>query len=221
MAVPLLIAACSASPGDPRRVNGVAATATTTASAPATAAAASPSGAPSAAARYAFPVRSARAKFSRAHHDYPAADIFAPCGTPVVAPASGRVTEVTTTDTWTSARDDGETRGGLSVTILGDDGTRYYGSHLSRLTPAATPGRPVVAGEPLGAVGRTGSARGTPCHLHFGLSPVCSAGDWWVRRGVVSPYDVLRAWQRGQQRSPALAVAAWKAKNRCPSPPPP
>lgn len=169
---------------------------------------------------FVFPVRSAKARYVRAHHDYPATDIFAPCGAAVVAPVSGRVVEVSRRDRWSSAENDGATRGGLSVTIVAGD-VRYYGSHLRRLTAAATVGGSVQAGEELGTVGSTGSARGTDCHLHFGLSPACGTGDWWVRRGVVNPYAYLRAWQQGTPKSPAREIAAWRTENTCPKTAPP
>ena len=55
--------------------------------------------------------------------------------------------------------------------------------------------------------------------LHFGLSPVCGPGDWWNRRGVVTPYAYLKAWQKGTQRSPVPAVTAWQQKHGCPTSP--
>lgn len=159
---------------------------------------------------YTFPVDPPSATdYGPAHHDYPAADIFAPCGSPVLAPTAGVVDEVTTVDVWDPAVDDGATRGGLSVSIVGGDGVRYYGSHLSEVAVAA--GQPVGSGSVLGAVGDTGNARGTGCHLHFGISPPCGQGDWWIRRGVVAPYPYLQAWEVGGQLSPAEEVSAWRA----------
>jgi len=155
--------------------------------------------------------------YANAHHDYPATDIFAACGSPVVSPVSGAVLEVNRVDRWDPQTDRGGARGGKFVSVRGDDGVRYYGSHLSRIRHHIGPGAGVVAGQRLGRVGRSGSARGTACHLHFGLSPVCDGtGQWWIRRGVVSPYRLLNRWRSGRDPSPVRAVSAWKEENGCP-----
>jgi murein DD-endopeptidase MepM/ murein hydrolase activator NlpD len=167
---------------------------------------------------YVFPVKPASAaSYGRDHHDYPATDIFAACGTTVVSPTSGVVHEVSRQDLWDPAVNDGATRGGLSVSLIGDDGVRYYGSHYQSIVRGIEPGVRVSAGQVLGTVGRTGSARPTPCHLHFGISPPCGAGDWEVRRGVIETWPYLDAWKAGTQRSPVKEVAAWRAANpgRC------
>ena len=169
---------------------------------------------------YVFPVRSKAAQFGREHHDYPATDIFAPCGTEAVAVIDGVVDEVSRKDDWTARENDGGTRGGLSVSILGTDGVRYYGSHLKSLGAAIVPGHQVRAGAVLGRVGHTGSARPTACHLHFGISPPCAEKDWWNRRGVLSPYPFLTSWQDGGHRSPVKAVANWRSAHGCPTKPP-
>jgi peptidoglycan LD-endopeptidase LytH len=171
-----------------------------------------------AAATYTFPVQPpSAASYGRDHHDYPATDIFAACGTRVVSPTAGVVLEVSRTDRWDPAVNDGATRGGLSVTVFGDDGVRYYGSHYATIARSIEPGVRVTAGQTLGTVGRTGSARPTPCHLHFGVSPPCGFGDWEVRRGVVWTWPYLDSWKAGGSRSPAAEVAAWRAANptRC------
>jgi murein DD-endopeptidase MepM/ murein hydrolase activator NlpD len=127
-----------------------------------------------------FPVRSGKAHYAAYHHDYPAADIFAPCGTRVAAPYTGRISEVSRTDVWSAETNEGAVRGGLSFTLVGDDGVRYYGSHLRRLDPAIKAGARVEAGDTIGRVGNTGDAAGIACHLHFGISPPCGVGDWQV-----------------------------------------
>lgn len=153
---------------------------------------------------YAFPVQPASAAdYPRSHHDYPAADIFAACGTAVVAPSAGVVQEVTTLDLWNGRVDDPATRGGLSFSIVGDDGVRYYGSHLAQLDAAIVPGARVATGARLGDVGRTGNAAGTPCHLHFGISTPCGPGDVLRRRGEFWPQPYLDDWADGGQTSPA------------------
>ncbi|NUT31827.1 MAG: M23 family metallopeptidase [Hamadaea sp.] len=143
---------------------------------------------------------------------------MAACGTAVIAPVAGIVLEVTRTDTWDAKVNAGATRGGLSWSILGDDGIRYYGSHLSAIEAAIQPGVRVTAGQRLGKVGRTGDT--TACHLHFGISPACTgAGDWWIRRGVVWPWTYLDAWRKGTPKSPASAVSAWQREHGCPKKP--
>ena len=153
-----------------------------------------------------FPIRACKASYGHSHHDYPATDIFAARGCAVVAPVTGRVDEVNTVDRWSSSTNKGADRGGISWSIVGVDGVRYYGSHLESLAVRA--GQRVVAGQVLGKVGDTGSARGTGPHLHFGLSWPTRPGIWWVRRGEVYPWPYLDSWRAGGSRSPAAAVAA-------------
>ena len=103
-------------------------------------------------------------------------------------------------------------RGGLSVTLIGDDGIRYYGSHFRKIAPGIEPGVRVEAGTLLAYIGATGSARGTAPHVHFGISwptPV-EANVWWVRRGAVYPWKYLDAWKIGKDRSPVKEVNAKK-----------
>lgn len=188
-------------------------------SAPPTAAtSAAPTAATSAApAAFTFPVQGT-ASYSRTHHDYPASDIIAACGTPVVAITDGIVLATSPVDTYDPKVNAGATRGGLSVSILGNDGVRYYGSHLSSIDPKATPGARVSRGQRLGKVGDTGDA--SACHLHFGISPPClRVGDWWIQRGVVWPWRYLDSWRTGGARSPVAEVTAWQAAHGCPTKP--
>ncbi len=94
-------------------------------------------------------------------------DLFAPLGTPVLAPVSGVVAAVN------------NRLGGKAFSLAGDDGNRYYGAHLDR---HGRSGR-VAAGTVIGYVGNTGDARGGPTHLHFQLHPRGGAD--------ASPYHLL------------------------------
>lgn len=157
---------------------------------------------------YAFPIKSCSTSYGHSHHDYPATDIFASRNCRFVAPTSGVVDEVSYRDQWDSKTNDGATRGGRSVSIVGTDGVRYYGSHLEAVASGIRPGVHVRVGQLLGYVGNSGSARGIATHLHFGLSWPTRPGVWWVRRGMVYPWRYLDSWRAGGDRSPASAVAA-------------
>ena len=161
---------------------------------------------------YTFPVAGCTVTYSKYHHDYPASDIFAKKGCAFVSPIAGVIDEVVLVDKWSGKTNLGADRGGLSISILGDDGLRYYGSHLSKIEANIVPGYKVATGEKLGEVGSTGSARGTKPHLHFGISYPTEKGIWWVRRGVglekgkTSPWKYLQAWQVGKDLKPKLTV---------------
>ena len=137
-------------------------------------------------------------------HGYPATDIFAVPGTQFVAVTNGVVDFVSREDLWDPNSDDPAARGGLSVAILGQDGLRYYGSHLSAVTPGIEPGVRVAAGQVLGLVGNTGDARSTMSHLHFGISRPTYPEDWKARRGQVDPYPFLLLWRDGHNITPPL-----------------
>jgi peptidoglycan LD-endopeptidase LytH len=171
---------------------------------------------PTKTARYVFPVAGKASYAKNMHHDYPAADIMAACGSKVLAVTDGVVLEVAPVDRYDPRTNKGAHRGGLSISIRGDDGVRYYGSHFSSITPGLAAGDRVSAGDVLGRVGRTGDA--SACHLHFGLSPVCaSKGDWWVRRGVIWPATYLDAWRAGKALSPLSGAEKWQKSHGCPN----
>lgn len=163
---------------------------------------------------YTFPIAGCSVKYGKYHHDYPATDIDAKKGCAFVAPIAGVIDEVNTEDKWSGKTNKGADRGGLSISIIGDDGTRYYGSHLSKIEANIVPGYKVVTGEKLGEIGTSGSAKGTKPHLHFGISYPTDKGVWWIRRGVglekgkTSPWKYLQAWQVGKDLKPKVVIPA-------------
>jgi peptidoglycan LD-endopeptidase LytH len=221
----LVAGGCSGS-GDPSDAGGGAAPASTAAGSTATAATgttAAPTTDPAATSTttrtaapgkvdYRFPVAGCRASYGGSHHDYPAADMFTGRNCAFVAPVEGRVDEVSRTDTWSRAGDRGADRGGRSVSLVGVDGVRYYGSHLEAVAPGIAPGVTVRAGQLLGRIGNSGSARVTAVHLHFGISWPTRPGIWWVRRGMVPPARFLDSWRAGGDLSPVAAVQAARAE---------
>ena len=161
---------------------------------------------------YAFPISGCAVTYARAHHNYPATDILTKKGCKFVAPTSGVVDEVNHVDKFSWKTNKGADRGGLSISIVGDDGVRYYGSHLSKIPTEMVPGFRVNVGDIIGYVGNSGDAKGLATHLHFGISWPTPAGIWWVRRGELYPWKYLDAWKAGKDVSPAKAVATLEKK---------
>ncbi len=100
-------------------------------------------------------------------------DLFAPDGTPVLAPDDGTIRFAT------------DPIGGPSFYLHADDGTTYYGTHLSAYEGSA---RRVRAGETIAYVGHGGNAATTPSHLHFEVHPAGGA--------AVDPFPFLQRAQR-------------------------
>ncbi|MFP5578824.1 MAG: M23 family metallopeptidase [Acidimicrobiia bacterium] len=96
-------------------------------------------------------------------------DMMAPHGTPVYAPTAGAI------------RTSNSALGGLGFWLEGADGNTYFGSHLQTLT--ARDGW-VEPGTPIGTVGSSGNAGGTP-HLHF---------EVMVAGASVNPYPFALEW---------------------------
>jgi murein DD-endopeptidase MepM/ murein hydrolase activator NlpD len=168
--------------------------------------------------RFTFPVVG-NASYAHSHHDYPGTDIMTNCGNPYVAVTTGTIINLNRVDTWKRSVNAGATRGGLSVALLGDDGVRYYGSHLSVINAGIERGVRVTVGQELGKTGATGDA--SACHVHFGISPPCAqVGDWWIQRGVIFPWPYLDAWKKHQNSSALRAVNAWHGQHGCPKTPP-
>ena len=165
-------------------------------------------GQPGAQVRHGFPISAAaNAGYARTHANYTGTDIFAACGTPILSPVDGVVSEVRRVDSYSPLNP--ATFGGRSVAVIGDDGVRYYGSHYDTIEAATVPGARVSVGAVLGTMGKTGDT--SVCHLHFGLSVPCPGAEWSVRRGIVWPWPYLDAWKAGQNLSPQDEVRAWRA----------
>jgi murein DD-endopeptidase MepM/ murein hydrolase activator NlpD len=133
-----------------------------------------------------FPVRGrhdyggANADFGsgRSGHSHQGHDVFARCGTRMVAARGGRVQY---------AGYHGAAGNYLVIDGAGT-GTDYAYMHLAQPSPFRTGDR-VYTGQEIGAVGETGNASG--CHLHFELwrSP-----GWYDGGRPFDPEDSLRAW---------------------------
>jgi peptidoglycan LD-endopeptidase LytH len=85
-------------------------------------------------------------------------DLFAPRGTPVRAVAPGFVYRI-----------DDLSLGGLTVTIVGNGGRRFFYTHLDAVAADLREGGRVDVDTVLGYVGNSGNAAGTPPHLHLGV----------------------------------------------------
>jgi murein DD-endopeptidase MepM/ murein hydrolase activator NlpD len=121
---------------------------------------------------YVFPVGGGPSvvSVSHTHHDYPAADIAAPEGTPLYALTDGTVEYA-----W---QDDA--RCGTGFTMKAADGQVWTYCHMSYEYPEVVPGAALTAGQPVGLVGHTGHATGP--HLHLQLQPATSypqAQSWF------------------------------------------
>jgi murein DD-endopeptidase MepM/ murein hydrolase activator NlpD len=118
---------------------------------------------------YVFPVGGGPSvvSVSHTHHDYPAADIAAPEGTPVYALASSVVVNA-----WAGE----DSRCGIGFTLRAEDGHEWTYCHLSYRDPSVHDGAVLAAGALVGLVGMTGHASGP--HLHLQLQPATA----WPQR---------------------------------------
>lgn len=152
--------------------------------------------------KYVFPFSKVAVTYPRDHIDYPATDVLG-CYAHVLAPTSGVVFDVQTKDKWDEKLDLPGTRGGLTVTIHGDDRVRYFFAHLGRVKVKR--GDRVEPGQWIGVMGSSGNARITRCHTHFGISRICPQSEYKVLQGEIWPWRFLDAWRNGINKSPTSA----------------
>ena len=105
-------------------------------------------------------------------------DVFGPEGAPIVAPVAGRVVAV------------GTSRVGGNYVAIRAGNVQMYFAHLDAHAEGLKVGDAVRAGQALGTLGDTGSARGTAPHLHFELK---------IDGRKVNPFDFLMAGHRAEQ----------------------
>lgn len=104
-------------------------------------------------------------------------DVFAECGTPLVAAGGGTVLTATF-----------EANAGNYVVIQRANGRSNVYMHL-RDPARVAEGEKVAAGDALGVVGQTG--RASACHLHF---EVWTAPGWYRGGRAIDPLATLRRW---------------------------
>jgi murein DD-endopeptidase MepM/ murein hydrolase activator NlpD len=111
---------------------------------------------------YVFPVGGGPSvvSVSHHHHDYPAADIAAPEGSPLYALADSVVLK-----SWAQP----DPYCGIGLVLRASDGQEWTYCHLSYLDPQVVQGAVLTAGQSVGLVGSTGDATGP--HLHLQLDP--------------------------------------------------
>jgi membrane-bound lytic murein transglycosylase B len=144
---------------------------------------------------YVFPVGGGPelVSVSPTHHDYPAADIAAPLGSPVYA-----LTDSVVLKAWQTP----EGICGIGLTIQASDGRPWTYCHLSYEDPTLQQGTILGAGTLVGLVGATGDASGP--HLHLQLDPPVSypQEEPWFQSFAGTAFT----WQGGIA-APARALA--------------
>ena len=111
--------------------------------------------------------------------DHGGQDVFAKCGTPLVAVFDATVQHVAY-----------QSRAGHYVVLQGIDGQSYAYMHLQAKAEVSE-GESVLAGEQVGRVGDTGRATG--CHLHF---EQWTAPGWYEGGHAIDPLPLLRSLEK-------------------------
>jgi murein DD-endopeptidase MepM/ murein hydrolase activator NlpD len=150
--------------------------------------------APSYSGDYVFPVGGGPSVVSvgATHHDYPAADIAAPAGSPLYALSNGVVTKAWRYDS----------RCGIGFTMRATDGLTWTYCHLAYREPAVVAGASLVAGAPVGLVGSTGHATGPHLHLQLQPATVYPQTQAWFQSFAGTAFQ----WQGDPPALAALAI---------------
>ena len=122
-------------------------------------------------------------------------DIFAKTGTPVVAICDGVIEEKGTTP-----------RGGKILWLRSaTHGWSVYYAHLDQFK--VNQGQFVKKGQVIGTVGKTGNAKTTPAHLHFGI---------YTNKGAVNPLPYVKNSKKvaAPVSKPAKASVAKNSKKK-------
>jgi hypothetical protein len=130
------------------------------------------------AGRHTYGDGAARFGTGRSGHTHEGQDVFAACGTPIVAARGGTVTF------------NGSQSAAGNYLVIDGDGTGDDTAYM-HLRDAALPakGVRVQTGEVVGYVGDTGDANG--CHLHFEL---WTAPGWYTGGHAIDPLAALKSW---------------------------
>jgi murein DD-endopeptidase MepM/ murein hydrolase activator NlpD len=151
-------------------------------------------------AGYVFPVGGGPSvvSVSHHHHDYPAADIAAPEGSPLYALADSVVLR-----SWAEP----DPTCGIGLTLRASDGQEWTYCHLSYLDPEVVQGAVLGAGQSVGLVGSTGDATGP--HLHLQLDPATHYPQLepWFQRFAGTAFR----WQDAPTPQPGAAASGTTA----------
>jgi hypothetical protein len=122
---------------------------------------------------------------SNCHHDYNAADIMAPTGTPVLAPVDGVVVM-----THRAPSNDcmGLDNRGDTLSYTGVDNRAYFLGHMLMGSGTTHEGQHIKAGQQLGVIGTIGNAQCTVPHLHIQQNP---AGDFGGQQNSFNIQPIL------------------------------
>ena len=145
---------------------------------------------------YVFPVGGGPEVVSVAHdhHDYPAADIAAPEGSPLYALADSVVVEAYASSAG---------RCGIGLKLQLASGAVFVYCHLAYLEPGVVPGAALAAGAPVGLVGSTGHSTGPHLHLQFDPPASYPQEEPWFQSFAGTAFS----WQDAPTPVPARTTA--------------